>query len=73
MLHTYVDYKQDNWDKYLTIAEFTYNNAKQASSGFTPFELDCGQSSITPLRLATKSNVMKPDEIENIPVTNEFI
>ena len=42
MLRAYVTYKQDQWDEYLPAAEFTYNNSKQASTGFTPFELDCG-------------------------------
>ena len=73
MLRAYVGYKQDNWDEYLTMAEFAYNNAKQMSSGFTPFELDCGQPPITPLRLAMMGNVVKPDEIENVPAANEFI
>ena len=54
-------------------AEFAYNNAKQTSSGFTPFELDCGQPPITPLRLTTMGNVVKLDEIENVPAANEFI
>ena len=43
MLCIYFTYKQDQWDEYLTAAKFAYNNAKQASTGFTSFELDCGQ------------------------------
>ena len=31
MLRAYMGYKQDNWDEYLTTAEFVYNNAKQTS------------------------------------------
>ena len=42
MLQAYITYKQDQWDEYLPAAEFTYNNSKQASSGYSPFELDCG-------------------------------
>src|SRR5947209_2006041 len=49
MLRAYVGYKQDNWDDYLPMAEFAYNNAKQTSTGLTPFELDCGQTPNTPL------------------------
>ena len=26
----------------MTMAEFAYNNAKNASTGYTPFELNCG-------------------------------
>ena len=50
MLRAYITYKQDQWDKYLPAAEFAYNNSKQASTGFTPFELDCKQHPNTPLQ-----------------------
>ena len=49
MLRAYITYRQDQWDEYLPAAEFTYNNSQQASTGFTPFELDCGQHSSTPI------------------------
>ena len=42
MIRTFVNHKQDNWDECLPAAEFAYNNSKQASTGFTPFYLDCG-------------------------------
>ena len=41
-LRVFVNCKQDNWAKILPIAEFAYNNAKNASTGYTPFELNCG-------------------------------
>ena len=44
MLRAYVNYKQDNWDECLAAAEFAYNQATQASTGFSPFELDCGRN-----------------------------
>ena len=40
MLRIFITYKQDKWDKHLSLAEFTYNNSKQALTGFIPFELD---------------------------------
>jgi len=49
MLRAYVGYKQDNWDEYLTMAEFAYNTAKQTFTGFLPFKLNCGQTPTTPL------------------------
>ena len=49
MLRAYVGYKQDNWDDYLPIAEFAYNNAKQTSTGLTLFELNCEQMPNMPL------------------------
>jgi hypothetical protein len=62
MLRIYATYKQDQWDEYLPAAEFAYNNAKQASTGFTPFELDCGQHPKTPITLATPSQVPAADD-----------
>ncbi len=41
-LRTFVNWDQDNWTRLLPIAEFAYNNAKNASTGHTPFELNCG-------------------------------
>ena len=41
-LRAFVNYKLDNWAKLLPIAEFAYNNTKHASTGYTPFELNCG-------------------------------
>src|SRR5215208_5186083 len=48
MLRAYVNYKQDNWDECLAAAEFAYNQATQASTGFSPFKLDCGQELLVP-------------------------
>src|SRR5438105_1220316 len=45
MLQTY---KQDQWDEYLPAAEFAYINSKQASTGFTPFELNTSRHPIKP-------------------------
>ena len=41
-LRAFVNYEQDNWARLLPMAEFAYNNAKHASTGYTPFELNCG-------------------------------
>ena len=40
-LSTFVNYKKDNWAKLLPMAEFAYNNAKNASIRYTSFELNC--------------------------------
>jgi hypothetical protein len=60
MLRAYASYKQNNWDEYLPAAEFAYNNSKQPSTGYTPFELDCGQHPNTPSSLAAKKNTQVP-------------
>ena len=41
-LRAFVNYEQDNWARLLPMAEFAHNNAKHASMGYTPFELNCG-------------------------------
>ena len=41
-LRVFVNFKQNDWARLLSMAEFAYNNAKNASTGFTPFELNCG-------------------------------
>ena len=41
-LRAFVNFEQNNWARLLPMAKFAYNNAKNASIGFTPFELNCG-------------------------------
>lgn len=55
MLRAYIGPHHDDWDKHLTAAEFAYNEAVQASTGYSPFYLDHGQDPITPLALAMPS------------------
>ena len=39
---TFVNFEQNDRARLFLIAEFAYNNAKNASTGHTPFELNCG-------------------------------
>ena len=41
-LRAFVNWEQDDWAKLLPIVEFAYNNAKNASDGYTLFELNYG-------------------------------
>ena len=41
-LQAFVNFEQNNWTKLLLMVEFVYNNAKNASTGHTPFEFNCG-------------------------------
>ena len=41
-LQAFINFKQNNWARLLLMAEFAYNNAKNASTGYIPFELNCG-------------------------------
>lgn len=40
-LWAFINIKQDNWVRFLLIAKFSYNNAKNASTGHTLFKLNC--------------------------------
>ena len=40
-LRVFVNFEKNDWAKLLPMAEFAYNNAKNASTGFTLFELNC--------------------------------
>ena len=37
----FVNFEKNDWAKLLLMAEFAYNNAKNASTGHMPFELNC--------------------------------
>ena len=41
-LRAFVNFEQNNRARLLLMAEFAYNNAKNASTSYTPFELNCG-------------------------------
>ena len=41
-LQAFVNFEQNDWARLLPMAEFAYNNAKNASTNFMPFELNCG-------------------------------
>ncbi len=41
-LRAFVNWEQNNWANLLPMAEFAYNNAKNVSTGHTPFEVNCG-------------------------------
>ena len=41
-LRAFVNFEQNDWARLLPMAEFAYNNTKNASTGHTPFELNCG-------------------------------
>ena len=40
-LRAFVNFEQDDWARLLPMAEFAYNNVKNAGTGHTPFELNC--------------------------------
>jgi hypothetical protein len=51
MLRAYVGTELNDWCRFLPAIEFAINDAKQASTGFSPFFLNSGQDPMTPVRL----------------------
>ena len=41
-LQAFVNFEQNDWVRFLPMVEFAYNNAKNASISYTPFELNFG-------------------------------
>ena len=52
-LRAFINFEQNNWVRLLSMAEFVYNNAKNVSTGHTPFELNCGYHP----RMSYKENI----------------
>lgn len=38
----FIDFEQDDWVKFISIAKLIYNNIKNASAGYILFKLNCG-------------------------------
>ena len=51
MLRHYVSPTQDDWDTYLSLVEFAYNNIWQESIQTTYFMLNHGRHPLTPLNI----------------------
>lgn len=51
-LRLYTSHRQNDWDEWLALGEFAFNNTKNTSTGTTPFFADLGRNpSYTPKRL----------------------
>lgn len=68
MLRSVVNFKQSDWDEHLATAELAINNAKQSSTGFTPFRLNYGQEIQMPLdqAIAGLRPSNNPEAVERI-------
>jgi hypothetical protein len=64
-LWLYINFMQSNWSKWLSQAEFSYNNHLHSSTSFSPFYLEYGHHPRTPL------SIDKPES--NNPSTNDFL
>jgi hypothetical protein len=66
MLRHYVSARHTDWDLYLALVEFAYNNSMQASTGRSPFYLNSGQHPLTP------GSPLKPPS-SDLPVADNFL
>ena len=66
MLRHFVNYQQNDWDQYLSLAEVAYNNAEQQSTGMSPFYLDTGRHPSFP------GNLMNPEE-QKVEYVEQFL
>lgn len=62
MLRHFVHPLHDDWDQYLPVLEFAYNNSVNPSTKHTPFFLNTGRHPTTPATLALQSNVPTADD-----------
>ncbi|GAQ92802.1 hypothetical protein KFL_011450010, partial [Klebsormidium nitens] len=66
VLRHYVHARHTDRDVHLTPVEFSYNNSKQASTGFSPYFLTTGQHPLTP------GSLLKPPT-SDIPAVDTFL
>lgn len=59
-LRIYTSHRQDDWDKWLSLGEFAYNNTKNSSIGMTPFQADLGRIPSYAPKLFNKQRVEVP-------------
>jgi hypothetical protein len=59
-----VDYLQDDWEDFLPMVEVAYNNAKQASTGQSPWETGKGYQPVVPSTLRMEREEGTPVKVE---------
>jgi transposase InsO family protein len=73
LLRHFTNAQQTNWDTLLPMVEFAINNAKHASSGFTPFFLNYGLHPKTPLSIQVPSVEEAPVADLGAPAVTKFV
>ena len=54
MLRAYVGRRQNDWDEWLGMVEYAYNNSVHNSSGYTPFYLCYGRHPLSLVQLLSQ-------------------
>jgi hypothetical protein len=73
MLRPRVDFDQTDWDQHLAAAELAINNAKNETTGYTPFYLFYGRDATLPMDLAITRLMKSPDELSKNPTAVEAL
>jgi Integrase core domain. len=64
-LKHYVNQQGNDWDKYVKLANLTYNTSKHEATGFTPFELLFGREAHLPSSIAYPQSGVTGEEYLN--------
>ena len=77
-LRVFVNYELNDWARLLSMVEFAYNNAKNASTGHTLFKLNCGfhlrvffRNNIDPRSKSCSANKLAKKLIELIDICQQ--
>ncbi len=73
MLRHYVKYRQTDWDEHLVAAEIACNNARQSSTGFSPYYLNAGQEINLPITQTTAAETNNTEASDTIQRMQEAI
>jgi len=67
LLRAFTEKMGNNWDQYLPILEFAFNNTPNSSSGFSPFQVNYGLSPLIPSDLISGNLIsVNSDDINAI-------
>jgi hypothetical protein len=68
VLRAFVSPMHDDWDRLLRCAELAYNSTVNASTGYSPYELDLGQNPSMPANLVASDRDIIGDNANNVAV-----